>query len=130
MELENTVFFNRPSVVFSDKNRNISYPILKYITKYVIFCHVHVFFYWFRGISRNSIDCAVLRDFRSISRNREIPEGLFIGVTELHKQNYGGPQVPRQKRKAHGKKEKLTAKKKSSRQKNKKSSRQKRKAHG
>ena len=36
--------FNRSSVVFSGKNRNIIYPILKYRTKYVIFCHVHVFF--------------------------------------------------------------------------------------
>ena len=36
--------FNCSSLVFSGKNRNIIYPILKYSKKYVIFCHVHVFF--------------------------------------------------------------------------------------
>ena len=50
--------FNSSSAVFSGKNQNIIYPILKYSTKYFIFCHVHVFstdfakFYWLHGPAR------------------------------------------------------------------------------
>ena len=69
------------------------------------------------------------------------PGGLISGGG-AYIRVYGGPQVLRQLRKGHGKKEKITAKEKSSRQKRKahgkrekltakkKSSRQKRKAHG
>ena len=69
-----TKCFNCSNVVFSGKNRNIIYPILNYSTKYVIFCHVHVFFPTdFAGF------CEILLIARSCAifgRNREIPEGL------------------------------------------------------
>ena len=48
--------FNRSSAVFSGKNRNIIYPILKYNTRYFIFCHVHVFF------------LLILRDFTVVDK--------------------------------------------------------------
>ena len=76
MEYKNTVFLIAPvqfSVVrivilfiqFSNTVQNMSYFVM--------------YMFFFLLISRNSIDCAVLRDFWSISRNREIPEGLFVG---------------------------------------------------
>ena len=37
--------FNCSGAVFSGKNRNIIYPILKCNIKYFMFCYVHVFFY-------------------------------------------------------------------------------------
>ena len=87
MELKNTVFLIAPVQFSVVLNCNIIYPILKYTTKYFIFCHVHVFFYWFRGILWNSIDCAILRDFWL--QNCEILEGLTkthpsIQVVSLH----------------------------------------------
>ena len=65
--------FNCSSAVFSGKNRNIIYPILKYSTKYFIFCHVHVFSTDFAGFSEILL---IVWSCMIFGRFREIPEGM------------------------------------------------------
>ena len=83
MELENTVFLITPlqfSVVriklfiqFSNTVQNTSYFLM-----YMIFSTDFAV-----PILRNSIDCAVLRDFWLILQNHKIPEGLLHECSTL-----------------------------------------------
>ena len=72
MELENTVFLIAPVQFSVGKNCNVIYPILKYSTKYFIFCHVHVFsstdFAGFRKILLIVRSCAIFGRFHKIAK--------------------------------------------------------------
>ena len=68
MELENTVFLIVP-VQFSVVRINIIYPVLKYSTRYFIFCHIHVFstdFMGFHEILLIAWSCAIFGQFNEI----------------------------------------------------------------
>ena len=72
-ELENTVFLIAP----------VQFSVVRIIILFIQFSNTvqntsyFVMYMFFLLISRNSIDCTVLHDFWSISRNREILEGLY-----------------------------------------------------
>ena len=76
--------FNRSSSVFSGKNRNVIYPILKYSTKCTSYFIMYVFF--FLLLSRDFVKFYWLHgpaQFLSILWNHEIPEGHRYNVKSI-----------------------------------------------